>query len=398
MSQQLFIFLAHKCYDNAGYVLVREVVFSSFDEKAPSIYSRYYHSDLKQLKSGWVLVSLTKANLASRRFFRSAVPVTLEESRKIHDLWKESLTFKLRSNGEIVRVGAASEGESQSEAQAVQKPDEVRINSNFFFVDNPTNESFFYADKIRRSNPEMPVKILMVGPSGFGKTTIPEKYAQSAGLDFFRMNCPTIRDPEEWFGQRIAKEGSTMFVKSLFAKKLEEGNVVIVLDELNRLEPWLTNTIYPLLDDGRNTTVYDGEEIKVGNNVVFVATMNLGHNYSGVFQLDAALSNRFSFICEVGPLPTEREIDVLKNRTGVDQTAASTIVNLATSIRNLSVVECSTRTTLMIASQVSAGMSIRSSFQNAVVLRCSNQNARRQIIDVVNSAVGIYTPKSKFFL
>lgn len=398
MTQQFFVFTASKPYLRDNHVVIREIVHNTFTENIPNAYSRYYHNDLKALNDGYYLISLSKAPGAKRKFLRSVVEVTSAEFMDMKNLWNDSLTFQLKNNGEVVRIvnGVPVVPTKAAPPVADTASSVLTVNHDFFFVDNATNETYYFANEQRKRNPEKPVNILMIGPSGFGKTTVPQKFAQKVGLDFFRMNCATIRDPEEWFGQRIARDSSTMFVKSLLSKKIEAGNCVIVLDEINRIEPWLTNTLYPLLDDGGGTTVYDGEEIKIGPNVVFVGTMNLGHNYSGIFQIDAALSNRFAYICEVGVLPVEREIDVLSNRTGIVKSDAASIVRIANLIRALNSVECSTRTTLMIATQFANGMTLRSAFQNTVVLRCGNATVRKQVIDIVN-ALGMFSPTQKIF-
>ena len=151
------------------------------------------------------------------------------------------------------------------------------------------------------------------------------------------MNCATIRDPEEWFGFREAKDGSTVFIRSQFAKIIEAGNAVVVLDEFNRLEPWLHNTLFPLLDDDGATVVHD-ERFAIGEGVIVVGTINSGYKYTGTFELDEALMNRFEFILEVGPMPHAQEVQVLTKRTGVDAATAEQIVKMSNTLRQQEVI------------------------------------------------------------
>ena len=318
----------------------------------------------------------------------------------------DSMIFKISEDGKLVELGNADfdvknltdEGELKILKGSTEEKEEVVEHKTDFYISDPVNEIYFFVDVMRKkSKGEATPKVMMVGPSGYGKTSIPRWYAEKAGLDYFRMNCATVRDPEEWFGQRTAKDGSIMFVKSPFIKAVEKGNCVIVLDEINRIETWLTNTIYPLLDDDKKTSFYDGVEVSVGKNVVFVGTMNFGHNYSGTFSLDAALANRFDFVCEVGNIPFEQEKEILLTRyPKLTAKESLEIVRTATEVRKLNGVECSLRTTLMISSAVALGMSVRSAFQNCVVSRCSNEIIKKQVIDVVNK-LGIFTPNKKFF-
>ena len=82
------------------------------------------------------------------------------------------------------------------------------------------------------------VAIMMIGASGYGKTTVPQAKAEQWGMEFLRWDCATVRDPEEFFGFRGAVDGSTMtdegevfFSESEFTRIVERGNAVVVLDD-----------------------------------------------------------------------------------------------------------------------------------------------------------------------
>lgn len=267
-----------------------------------------------------------------------------------------------------------------------------------YFIDHDARLTFTSAYRISQANPERAVKVMMVGPSGYGKTTLPKLFAQAVGLGFMRMNCAKIRDPEEWFGYREARDGSTVFVRSQFASMVEAGNCVVVLDEFNRLEPWLHNTLFPLLDDDGCTVVHD-ETFRIGPNVIMVGTINTGYKYTGVFELDEALMNRFEFILEVGPLPSREEVRVLCQRTKVDKSKAETIVEMANILRENEVV-CSTRTSLLVASMVVSGMTVREAYESAVVRRIpadtTGSNQRKKVVDLVNTRIGTLQQRPVF--
>jgi hypothetical protein len=261
---------------------------------------------------------------------------------------------------------------------------------NGYYIDDETRRVFTTAHKMSTRQPDTAVKVMMVGASGYGKTTVPKLFAQATGMNFYRMNCATVRDPEEWFGYREAVDGSTKFFRSEFAKAIEAGNLVVVLDEFNRLEPWLHNTLFPLLDDDGKTVVHD-EEFSIGPNVIVVGTINSGYKYTGTFELDEALLNRFEFIIEVGPMPKNKEVKVLKQRTGLDSERAKLIVKAASDLRRLDVV-CSTRTTLLVSGMVVAGLTVREAYQNSVVNRIPNDESaytlRKDVIDSLNMNCG----------
>lgn len=275
---------------------------------------------------------------------------------------------------------------------SVQEPvkkEEVNQVGNYY-VSPEARLVFNTVHGMAQARPERAVKVMMKGASGYGKTTLPQKFAEMTGRKFLRMNCASVRDPEEWFGYREAREGSTVFIKSQFAKAIEAGNLVVVLDEFNRLEPWLHNTLFPLLDDAGATVVHD-EEFHIGQDVIVVGTINTGFKYTGTFELDEALLNRFQFVLEVGPMPHAEEVKVLCANTGIDDHMASLIVKMSNILRQNEIV-CSTRTSLLVASMFRGGMELREAFEFAVVYRIPTDSAgsglRKQVVDLVNVQLG----------
>lgn len=283
-------------------------------------------------------------------------------------------------------------------AQKVKKETKVEP---LFHIEPEHKEVFSLANAMLLAEPQHPRKIMIVGPSGCGKTTTAEHFAKKTGRKYFRMNCGSVLDVHEWFGQKIATDGSTSFVKSEFIKVVEEGNAVVVLDETNRLPSFIGNSVLPLLDDSASTTIED-QTFKVGPNVLFVGTMNLGFQYAGTFEIDAALSNRFDMFCSVGFLPMTKEIEVIQTRyTNVNYDAAALIVKVATKIRDAKLpIEFSTRTTLQISALVNAGASVRTAVQHCFIIRCpveDGNNVRKTAIDLINPIAGIYSPSEVLF-
>lgn len=232
--------------------------------------------------------------------------------------------------------------------------------------------------------------ILMVGPSGCGKTSIPAAYAKYADMDVIRMNCAAVRDPEEWFGYREAVEGSTEFIPTEFTKKVRQGNTIIILDEFNRVEPWLHNTLLPLLDHDRRTIVHN-EEIKCGPKTVFVATMNIGANFTGTFMLDAAILNRFDAVINVETLTPAVEVKLLVDRTGITNDTAGMIVRILNKLRSNddikeSGVDVSARSALKVAKLVAGGLiDIRTSVGYVVLNLIEDPSVLKSANDLIIS-------------
>ena len=269
-----------------------------------------------------------------------------------------------------------------------------------FYVSEENAEIFGIAAIKLKSKPNQAVKLLIVGDSGYGKTSMAQRFAKKNNMNCVRMNCATVRDPEEWFGYRMAEAGTISFMKSNFINKVEEGNCVVILDEFNRLEPWLTNSIFPLLDHDQKSNVFN-QEFVVGPNVLWVATVNVGFQFAGTFQLDEAITNRFDMIARVGSIPSSEEEKVLVSATDVSESEARLIVSLANKIRNKSLeVPVSIRTTIQIAELVAAGASIRSALQHTIVMRTSinnNEKSQKILIDLINTEIGVYKNSGLLF-
>ena len=231
------------------------------------------------------------------------------------------------------------------------------------------------------------VAIMMIGPSGYGKTSIPEQKAKDWGMEFLRWDCATVRDPEEFFGFRGAIDGSTMgadgetyFAESKFTEVVEAGNCVIVLDELNRIDPYISNILFPLLDHAGKTSVA-GHDIKVGPNVVFFATVNVGYQFTGTFTLDTALTNRFMAKILVSALPKSIEEEILVSRTGINTPQANEIVKLMTGLRNLNAkgqlsIDASTRVSIQVSELVGCGLDLKSALVYVVINGISDEEAK----------------------
>ena len=240
-------------------------------------------------------------------------------------------------------------------------------------------------------------KVMFIGPSGYGKSSIPQQVAEEWGMNFLRWDCANVRDQEEFFGFRGAVNGSTqdadgknLFTPSLFTETLTAGNAVIVLDELSRLDPIISNALFPLLDDAGKTNVA-GHDIVLGDNIIFCATVNIGYQYTGTFDLDVALTNRFQAKVKVGPLPEEIEIRVLNSRTGISTEVAKTVVKVMRKLRTLNDsgrldADASTRVSIAIAELLSSGLEIRDAIFYTIVSGLDEQS-RKEVIDTVGIEV-----------
>tara|TARA_B100001778_G_scaffold120139_1_gene98700 strand:- start:867 stop:1550 length:684 start_codon:yes stop_codon:yes gene_type:complete len=111
------------------------------------------------------------------------------------------------------------------------------------------------------------------------------------------------------------KKKGTFFSESLFVKAIQTENAVILLDELTRAHPDAWNILMTVLDYGQRYLRLDEADgqttIKVANGVTFIATANIGNEYTATRQLDKALMDRFTII-EMDLLNKDEEYGLLK--------------------------------------------------------------------------------------
>jgi midasin (ATPase involved in ribosome maturation) len=162
--------------------------------------------------------------------------------------------------------------------------------------------------------------IMMVGPAGCGKTQAAKALPQATGRPFFYFNLGATQDPRSTLiGNTHFKDGQTSFDESAFVKAIQTEDAVILLDELSRAHPEAWNILMTVLDEGqrylRLDEDVDAPTIMVASGVSFIATANIGTEYTSTRVLDRALMDRFEII-EVDILSMEREQALLTLRYG----------------------------------------------------------------------------------
>ena len=159
--------------------------------------------------------------------------------------------------------------------------------------------------------------IMMTGPSGCGKTMAAKAAANSLeGYNMEIFNLGSTQDPRITLignTQFDTKKG-TVFNPSPFVKAIQTPNTVVVLDEISRAHPEAHNILMSVLDQGqrylRLDEASDSPVIQVAEGVSFIASANIGNEYTATRQLDRAIVDRFTII-EMDTLNLEEEYSLL---------------------------------------------------------------------------------------
>ena len=213
---------------------------------------------------------------------------------------------------------------------------------------------------------------MMIGPTGTGKTELVMLACRKLGIECNVYNMGTIFDPiSELLGVHRLVGGSSTFDYAKFARDVQKPGVIL-LDELSRAPVTTNNVLFPCLDSRRVLPVdmAGGDDLRIIHlhpKCVFVATANVGSEYTGTMSMDRALVGRF-FPLELGYVEKDEEKKVLVNRYGISDTDAENIVAVASTVRSkYNATELSsslsTRETLMAARLISDGWSAQKAME-----------------------------------
>jgi len=207
--------------------------------------------------------------------------------------------------------------------------------------------------------------IMMTGAAGCGKTMAAKAMVNSLERPDFYFNLGATQDPRATLigNVHFNKDEGTYFSESLFVKAIQTENAVILLDELSRAHPDAWNILMTVLDYGQRYLRLDeanGQEtIKVASGVTFIATANIGNEYTSTRQLDKALMDRFTIV-EMDLLNKEEENELLSYMfPNVD----SNVIESVATIAGITRVEASSDT-----ARVPFGISTRTTVELAGLL------------------------------
>ena len=181
--------------------------------------------------------------------------------------------------------------------------------------------------------------LMITGPGGCGKTFAVMTVAKALGRELFRFNLGATQDPRSTLigNTHFDKSSGTYFRQSEFINAIQTPNAVILLDELSRAHPEAWNIMmsvidytqrYLRLDESPDTPV-----INVAEGVTFIATANIGIEYTATRVLDRALTDRFLML-EMDLLTREEQLNFLNSHYPSQITTNAILASIYDSIVN----------------------------------------------------------------
>ena len=227
--------------------------------------------------------------------------------------------------------------------------------------------------------------IMMTGPAGCGKTMAAKAVVNSLDRPDFYFNLGATQDPRGTLigNTHFNTDNGTYFSESLFVQAIQTPNAVILLDELSRAHPDAWNILMTVLDYGQRYLRLDeaAEQatVKVADGVTFVATANIGNEYTSTRVMDKALMDRFTIV-EMDVLSEEDENSLLNYMfPNVDSTVLSNVAKIASLTRSESNSDTaritsgiSTRTTVELCGLLYDGFSLEEAAEVSIYPQYDN--------------------------
>jgi cobaltochelatase CobS len=189
-------------------------------------------------------------------------------------------------------------------------------------------------------------RVLLTGPKGSGKSTLPKQYAALVNQPFFRVQARRTTEAEDLFGNISVRGGNVVFNDGPITTAARVGGLVC-LDEASLLQPGAAMALQWLLEPGGKISLPDYPSNDAADKIVtphpsfrIVLTDNTtlagDHTgeYVGTNVQNAAFRDRIDMFIRVGYMSPESERAMLKKHvTGIPDSVLKSMVQLATEVR-----------------------------------------------------------------
>lgn len=180
--------------------------------------------------------------------------------------------------------------------------------------------------------------VMIIGPSGCAKTMAARCVSTALKRPFEKFNIGSTQDARATLigNTTYKKEFGTVFHKSAFVKAITTPNTVVLLDEFTRGTHDAWNILMTVTDPTQRCLRLDEDEnssvINVADGVSFVATANIGNEYTATKVLDRASARRFPIKLEMSPLTGDELKDLFailfQSRTEEEKKLMKTLASI----------------------------------------------------------------------
>lgn len=187
--------------------------------------------------------------------------------------------------------------------------------------------------------------ILLDGPQGSGKTVLSRLVAKALGWEYVFFNCSSVYEPTDFVATLQVRatpsgQAETVWIPTDIYRALEtaqadpEKTFLVFLDEFNRCREMARNGIMPALDSTRKLyNPLTGSTLDIPDNLIWIAAINNGNQFSGTTTVDPAQLDRFAPLKTDYP-PEEEEVKILVRRfPEVDEAKIRLVVGAANAVR-----------------------------------------------------------------
>ena len=240
--------------------------------------------------------------------------------------------------------------------------------SNQFYdwleVTQPGNGYFSQLEAAYKANEFL----LIIGPTGSGKTHLVTAFAEKLGKPLFTVNFSLRTRESHLVGSIDIEEGDTSFKEGVLVRSMREpGGSILYADEINCAEPDVLVRIDEALDDRRQISLKEdsGEVIKAEPGWFVIATIN-PIQFAGTKEMPAQINSRFPARMWMDYPDEIVEAQIVERRTGVKHASIEKACLIAKQLRGRAAngelfYSPSIRETIAFANILNTGMSPRDS-------------------------------------